>query len=219
VPGEKREAAARVQVLANRRDGDEFFRGAIPENAPAPAAASDPAAASGTAAQPAARVASKASFDAAPGRMQLRIAVQNAEGKTIDTIQQEVGVADMSQAGAVLSTPSVFRARTAREFQSLSRDPDPVPTALREFRRTDRLLVKFRAFSADAQAPEVTVRLLNRVGQRMTDLAAQPPAEPGGVYLLDIPLAGLSPGEYVIEVGSKGPSGPVTELIAIKVVS
>jgi hypothetical protein len=61
--------------------------------------------------------------------------------------------------------------------------------------------------------------MLNRVGQKMVALTAQPPADPAQPYQIDLPLAGLSPGEYVIEIRAKGVSGESTELIAIKVIS
>ena len=50
-------------------------------------------------------------------------------------------------------------------------------------------------------------------------VAASAPAEPSQPYQIDLPLAGLSPGEYVIEIRAKGVSGESTELVAIKVVS
>ena len=47
-----------------------------------------------------------------------------------------------------LTTPRVYVARTAREFQAIKADPAAAPTATREFRRTERLLVRL-----DAVAP------------------------------------------------------------------
>jgi VWFA-related protein len=216
IPGEKREDAARVQVLATGRGGEEYYRGPVPAESAAPAADA-PAAAP---AQPALRTGSKVSFDAAPGRMQLRLAVQNEKGQVLDTFQQEITLPDFSGTDVRLSTPAVLRARTAREFQAITRDADPTPTSLREFRRTDRLLIRFFAnVPGGASAAEVSARMLNRVGQKMVDLALQPPADPAQPYQIDLPLAGLSPGEYVIEIHAKGVSGESTELIAIKVVS
>jgi len=217
IPGEKRQEAASVQVLATGRGGEEYYRGPVPPESAAPPA--EPAAAAAPA-QPALRAGSKVSFDAAPGRMQVRLIVQNAKGQVLDTFQQEIGLPDFSGAEVRLSTPAVLRARTPREFQALSRDPDPVPTSLREFRRTDRLLIRFFAsVPGGASSAEVTARMLNRVGQKMVDLAAPPPADPAQPYQIDLPLAGLSPGEYVIEIQAKGVSGESTELIAIKVIS
>jgi hypothetical protein len=152
--------------------------------------------------------------------MQVRIVVQNDKAQILDSFQQDVQLPDFSGTDVRLSTPAVLRARTPREFQAITRDPDPVPTSLREFRRTDRLLVRFFAeVPGGASAAEVGARLLNRVGQRMVDLSAAAPADPSQPYQIDLPLAGLSPGEYVIEIRAKGVSGESTELVAIKVIS
>jgi hypothetical protein len=152
--------------------------------------------------------------------MQVRIIVQNDKAQVLDSFQQEVQLPDFSGTDVRLSTPAVLRARTPREFQAITRDADPVPTSLREFRRTDRLLIRFFAdVPGGASAAEVGARLLNRVGQKMVDLPAAAPADPSQPYQIDLPLAGLSPGEYVIEIRAKGVSGESTELVAIKVIS
>jgi hypothetical protein len=218
IPGEKRQDAARVQVLATGKGGEEFYRGTVPpESGDPPAEAAAPAAAP---AAPALRTGSKVTFDAPPGRMQVRVIVQNDKGQVLDSFQQEIPIPDFSGTDVRLSTPAVLRARTPREFQALSRDTDPVPTPLREFRRTDRLLIRFFAnVPGGASSAGIAVKLLNRVGQKMVDLPAAAPADPAQPYQIDLPLAGFSPGEYVIEIRAAGVSGEATELIAIKVVS
>ncbi|MCX6551089.1 MAG: hypothetical protein NTY02_08800, partial [Acidobacteria bacterium] len=220
IPGEKREDPARVELVAGTRTVT-FYRGPVPADAGANAPAAEPSPAAPPAgAVPSAplRSGSKVSFDAAPGKMTVRISVQNDKGQVLDSFQQEAVVPDFSQPHVKLSTPVVLRARTAREFQSITRDPDPVPTSLREFRRTDRLLIRVTAHGGGG-APELTAKLLNRVGQKMVDLAVQAPAEAGKPYQVDLPLAGLAPGEFVIELRAATPNGDATELIAIKVVS
>ena len=215
IPGEKRQDPARVQVLATGRGGEEYYRGSVPaEGAEAPADAAAPPA------QPALRTGSKVSFEVPPGRMQFRVIVQNDKGQVLDTFQQDIPVPDFAGTDVRLSTPAVLRARTPREFQAISRDPDPVPTSLREFRRTERLLVRFFAnVPGGASSVGVTAKLLNRVGQKMVDLTAAAPPDPSQPYQIDLPLQGFSPGEYVIEITAKGVSGESTELVAIKVIS
>ena len=216
IPGEKRQDAARVQVLATGKGGEEFYRGTVPPESEAPPADAPPAAA----AAPALRAGSKVSFEAPPGRLQVRVIVQNDKGQVLDSFQQEVPIPDFAGTDVRLSTPAVLRARTPREFQAITRDADPVPTSLREFRRTDRLLIRFFAVvPGGASSAQISVRLLNRVGQKMVDLAAVAPEDPAKPHQVDLPLAGFSPGEYVIEIQAKGVSGEATELIAIKVIS
>ncbi|MEI6668008.1 MAG: VWA domain-containing protein [Acidobacteriota bacterium] len=218
VPGEKRPEPARVALVATGAGREPYFRGAVPDAAPV--AAGGDAASPGAAPLPTGlRAPSKATFDVRPGKVQIRAAVETASGQVIDSAQQELVVPDFSDSKVMLSTPSVFCAHTPREMQTLLRGTDPTPSALRQFRRTDRLLIRFSAFGPRTSVPIVTVRLLNRVGQKMSDLATTPPDAPGGVYQVDLPLAGLSPGEYVIEVKASADGGDATELIALRVVS
>jgi hypothetical protein len=113
----------------------------------------------------------------------------------------------------------VFRSGTAREFQALAANPSPVPTASRDFRRTERLLVRFDAYAPGAEIPIVTARVLNRAGNGMADLQVRPPVSPSTFYQLDLPLAGFAAGEYLIEVKAKGVEGEATELVAVKITS
>jgi len=206
--GEKRQDVASVRLIASAR-GEELFNGTV---------LGDPAAAAtaGSGSTPPARTGVKVTFDAPPGRINVRVIALNDKGEALDGFQQEMTVPDFSQAQVRLSTPAVFRSRTAREFQALSRDADPVPTPARDFRRTERLLIRFDVHGGGA-SPEVTATLLNRLGQKMADLPVQAPAEPGRPYQLDVPLAGLSPSDYVIEIRVKGTPTDATELIAIKI--
>ena len=212
VPGEKRPEPARVSLVAASSSVGVYFRGSVPDTTAAGAPA-------GAAAAAGVRVPSKVSFDVRPGKLQLKTSIENAAGQVLDSAQQDVIIPDFSTQHVALSTPLVLCAHTARELQSLTRDPDPTPTALRQFRRTDRLLIRFSAYAGRAAAPTVTVRLLNRVGQKMSDLTVTPPGVAGEFYQVDLPLAGLSPGEYVIEVKTTGDGGEATELIAIRVIS
>jgi len=208
IPGEKRQDVASVRLMATSR-GDELFNGTLLGDSAAAAAAS-----AGSA--PPARTATKVAFDAPPGKMNIRVVVLNDKGEALDGFQQEMPVPDFSQGQVRLSTPAVFRTRTAREFQALTRDADPVPTSLRDFRRTERLLIRVGVHGGGA-SPEVSATLLNRLGQKMTDLPLQPPTEPGKAYQLDLPLASFSPGDYVIEIRAKGTPNDATELVAIKI--
>ena len=211
VPGEKRQDVASVRLVATAR-GEELFNGQVLSGG----VASEAPPASG--ATPAVRPASKVSFDAPPGKINVRVVALNDKGEALDGYQAEMAIPDFSQAQVRLTTPAVFRTRTAREFQALSRDADPMPTSLREFRRTDRLLLRFGVHGGGS-ASEVSASLLNRLGQKMTDLTLQPPAEPGKPYQLDLPLSSFSPGDYVIEIRAKGTPNDATELIAIKITS
>ncbi len=220
VPGLKRQEPERVSLMATDPGGYTYFRGKVPEGATdMPAAAPVAASPAGT---PSTRAPVRVVFDATPGRMDVRMAIENAAGQVIDTNQLQYVVPDLTEPKVAISTPAVFRARSAREFQAVSRDADPVPVAMREFRRTDRLLIRFRVYGPGAVAPTATARLLNRGGQSMADLAVQVLPNVDGSCQIDLPLSSMAAGEYLIEIRVKGPAaeaGEVTELIPMRITS
>jgi len=109
----------------------------------------------------------------------------------------------------------VLRARTAREFQQLKIDPDAVPVAGREFNRIEHLLVRVPTYGPAGTTPALSVHLLNRAGSAMNELKAEP-APKAGEQQIDLPLAALPPGEYVLEIKA-GDQGDATELVGFRV--
>jgi VWFA-related protein len=166
-----------------------------------------------------AQEAANVTFEAAPGSMQVRISVMSATGDALDVEVRDVRVPDLTAVRVALSTPAVFRAANAREFQVLAANAAPVPTAGREFRRTERLLVRFEVYAPGSEVPVVTVRVLNRAGNPMADVEARAPQPPSTFFQLDLPLAGFAAGEYLLEIKAKGASGEATELVPLKIAS
>jgi hypothetical protein len=162
------------------------------------------------------RGASRVSFDVAPGKIQLRISVEGAVSQVLDSETREISVPDMTSAQATLGTASVLRARTAREFQQLRTDGDAVPTAGREFSRTEHLLVRVPAYGPGGTTPALSVHLLNRAGSAMNELKAEP-APKAGEQQIDLPIAGLPPGEYVLEIKAGDQAGDAAELVGFRV--
>jgi hypothetical protein len=117
----------------------------------------------------------------------------------------------------MLSTPAVFSARTPRESRALSSDPDVVPTPDRQFSRTERLQIRFDAYAPGLAAPTVTARLLNRNGNEMSALTLQASAQHPGQHTIDLPLATLPSGEYLIEISAKGETGEATAMVAMRI--
>ena len=214
-PGVRRDEAARVSVTAMAPDGSAYFRGRVPDVTMASTA---PLQAAGTAGGgPVARGPAQVVFEAPPGPMQLRYSIENASGGVIDTDIREVAVPDLTAPQVQLSTPTVLRARTVREFRDIAADPHAVPSASREFRRTDRLVIRFDAYVL-AGTPEVTAKLLNRGGQAMLDIPVSTQAAGAG-YQVDMPLASMAPAEYLVEITAKGEAGDAKQLIAFRLVS
>jgi hypothetical protein len=117
-----------------------------------------------------------------------------------------------------MGTAELFRGRTVREYQQLKADPDAVPLAAREFSRTDRLFVRVSAYGPGGTTPAISAHILNRGGQAMSELTVTPSTK-AGVQQIDLPLAGVAPGEYVLEIKATGEGGEAKELVGFRVTS
>lgn len=210
-PGVRREQPGRLSVIAADTKGSLIFRGRVPdEEASAPSAVGT-AAPRASASAPASAGPYRLAFDAPPGPLELRMSVEVAGGRgVLDSEMRTIVVPDLESAPAALSTPRVYRARTARDVQAIARDADAVPLAGRDFSRADRVLIRFDVYG-DA-AP--TAALLNRNGQKMADLPVAAAAV-GGTHQVDLGLGAVAPGEYLIEIGV----GDSKELVPVRVVS
>jgi VWFA-related protein len=213
-PGDRpREEPARVSLMAIAPDGSPSFRGKVPDVALVSTA---PAAAAAAAGASALRTPSRVSFDVAPGKIQLRISVEGSAAQVLDSETREITVPDLTAAQAVIGTPSVLRARTAREFQQLRADGDAVPIAGREFNRIEHLLIRVPAYGPGGTTPELRVHLLNRTGAAMNELKAEPSPK-ASEQQIDLPLAALPPGEYVVEIKTGDKDGEATELVGFRI--
>ena len=163
-------------------------------------------------------VQARAIFDAPPGQLRLRMSIEDDTGQAIDSDVREIVVRDLS-APVVLGTPEVLRARTARDFRALADDPDAAPVASREFSRTERLLIRVAAYAPSGAGLALSAKLLNRKGQTMRNLAIQLEPSPSTRHQIDLPLAALAAGEYLIEVTAKSAAGEVKDLLEFRVTS
>jgi hypothetical protein len=119
----------------------------------------------------------------------------------------------------------VWVARSARDFTALMSAASPPPVATREFRRTDRMLIRFDAFAPGTVPPTVTAQLLNQQGTKMSDVTVAAAAgqaasaEASAPRLsIDLPLANLAAGQYLLEITANAEGQkPVTELVAFRV--
>ena len=196
------EAPARVMVTAVGPDGAPYFRGRVPEVAPA--------ATPGAGAAPAG--ASRATFEANPGKAQLRLSVEGSSSQVLDVETREIAIPDLTAADVMLGTPQLMRARTARDLQQIKGNPDAVPVAMRDFSRAERLVVRVPAYGPGDTTPAVSARLLNRNGQPMSDVPVGPSAAPD-TQEMELALAALAPGEYILEIKA----GEVSELVGFRV--
>ncbi len=205
-------AAARVSLTAVTADGRPLFRGRIPD---APAAAGGDGAAAGTMAKPARPAAGgSASFEVAPGPVQLRISVEGSRGEVLDAASRELNVPDFTSVQVSLGTPRLYRARTVRDLQALKANAQAVPTADRDFIRTERVFARVDAYAPGGMQPAVTARLLNRNGDAMSDIPVQ---MAGPTATIELTVTNLAPGEYLLELSAKTEAGSARELLAFKV--
>jgi hypothetical protein len=137
-------------------------------------------------------------FRVAPGALQLTISYRNSTGEVLDREIRTLTIPDPAATPLGLTTPAVFRSRTPLEWRSLRDAAAPTPTALRDFGRGDRLLVRVEAFGAAAGAAQATARLVNRRG---VDGAAIPVVARGeGRFEIDLPLASIARGEWLLAI-------------------
>tara|TARA_B100000586_G_C20031539_1_gene393524 strand:- start:81 stop:581 length:501 start_codon:yes stop_codon:yes gene_type:complete len=156
-------------------------------------------------------------FEAEPGPLRLDISVLGVSEQVIDDNVMTLVVPDFTATDLSLGSVRVFRAQNAFEMRQLRADPDPIPEAGREFRRTDRLLVRVEAYSQGSSEPKVAAKLLNRGGQSMADLPVQPSPVAASTYVLDLPLSSLAPGEYLIELTATVGDATDKQLLAMRV--
>lgn len=190
-----RHVPARVVLSALAADNSVLFEGAV--NATGPALIDDPATAP-----------SRAIFDVTPGRLRLRMSIQDVGQQVLDSDVRSITIRDM-RSGVLIGTPEVLRARNAREFRALD-TRQSVPVASREFSRAERLLVRFFTYPAEGSPLSVSARLLSRMGP-MRDLPIT--TGDGGINEIDLSLAGLAVGEYVVEVSASGTSGSAKDVV------
>jgi len=146
----------------------------------------------------------------APGRHQVRVGVKTADGKA-GSVYTYVDVPDfardaLTMSGLVFSTAPAPMHAPPGEFSGLL---PRLPTARREFRAADRVSVLVRAYRAEsnrsAPAPQMTARLTNASDQVVLTTTASVDAaswqtQRSGDYILALPVATLSDGEYLLTI-------------------
>jgi VWFA-related protein len=203
VPGDRvRRTVSKLEFQARSADGTVLFEGPVAPTGPM------------TIDEPAATPA-RVVFDAPPGRLRLKMAIEDAASTVLDQDVREMSVRDLKGDVAV-STPEILRARNAREFRTLVDGDSAVPVASREFSRTERLLVRFRAYGPAGTPPVVSAALLDRVGHVIRPLAISTEIV-DTARTIDLPLAGFAPGEYTIEVKAVSGAREASERTPIRI--
>jgi VWFA-related protein len=165
------------------------------------------------------RVAGQVTFAAPPGPLSVRLSAESGGGDALDTDSRDWVVPDFTGVESTVSTPRLHRARTARDVQTLKAATTLVPETGRSFSRIERLLVRFEVYGPGASAP--VLRLLNRNGDKMSEWpvtarAAGATGTPAG-YEAEVPLGGIAPGDYLIEIAPSPDPAAAKTLVAFRV--
>jgi VWFA-related protein len=206
VPGDRnRRYPARVQLSVKSADGTVLFEGPLQPTGP-------------SAMDEQGVTPSRAVFDAPPGRLRLQMSIQDMSTQLLDSDVRDLVVPDFGKPPVAIGTPEILRARNARDFRRIDAEA-AVPVAAREFSRAERLLIRFPVYGPAEATPSLTAKLLNRMGQTMRELAIAPPSTPAGSNEIDLPLAGLANGEYLVELTVKSTAGEAKDRVNFRVTS
>ena len=203
IPGDRSRTLApvRITLKASKPDGTLVFEGTVRPTGPTMAAepGDEPP---------------QAVFEAAPGRLRVQMSIEDAASRVVDTDVRDVVVGPLS-GPLVLGTAEVLRAGNARAFRALAADPAAAPAAGRVFSRTERLLIRVPVYAAD-QSASLTASLGSKPGAAMRALTVTRSSRPD-LYEVDLPLAGLAAGDYVVELTAKSPAGGANDIVAFRV--
>lgn len=171
---------SRVSLSVTTMDGASVFRGVV--------------SASGRE-QAAATTRPLLAFDAIPSTLLVQMEVLDIAGRVLDRDARDLVV--NAFAGAVsFGTPSVFRARSARELRVID-DGEVAPVASRLFSRAEHLVVRIPVAGAGAAAT-VRARLQSRFGADLRQLPVRVGVGDAGAVQVDVALAGLASGGYAV---------------------
>ena len=158
----------------------------------------------------------RAEFDAPSGRVQLDMTIFGMRGEKLDVDARDLEVPALKGTVPLLLPAILIATQSAREFREVSADLNAAPDPSRQFRRTERLVIRVPAYAGDTPVP-VTAILLNRLAQPMREIVAMP-GSGGEATQFDLPLAPLAPGEYFLQFHVKGPGGsPVGQRIPFRI--
>jgi hypothetical protein len=136
----------------------------------------------------------------------------------IDTDARDVSIPVPRANVPTLYPPAVLATQSAREFRDVSADPLAPPVPRREFRRTERLLIRASAVDPSGASMPVSAALLNRLRQPMQDIPPMRTDLPPGINQFDLPLAALAPGDYAVRLTATAPSGIASEYVVFRII-
>ena len=141
-------------------------------------------------------------FQTTPGRLQFDLTILQADGTKLDVGAQDFDVPNVRGANPVILPPQMLSAASAREFRDISADANAAPLPGREFRRTERLLLRIPTFEPAGNAVRCRRSSSTASAPCLTDSRRCQTRQGRTLTQFDLPLARFAPGEYSIEVAA-----------------
>ena len=140
-----------------------------------------------------------AAFEVAPGPFSMKYTALAEDKSAMDAWSQSLTAPDWGAASLAMSTPRFFLAQSLPELRAIRASPDPPPSAVRQFRRSDRVLVAVDCYTSQpGDMPLVQAHVLTREGKELTELPV--PALKYGSVLFELPVGSLGQGTYILRV-------------------
>ncbi len=157
------------------------------------------------------------SFRSGPGPLQLQLSLRDGAGTVVDEDRRSFTVPDLSAPNLALSVPMLLRTRTAAEARVLAGGAAATPFAGREFIRTERLFVRFSVYGESGSAAAVTAQLTNKSGKTLLELPLVPLAGGRTSYQVELPLASIARGDYLIVVAASHEEERARAVVPVRV--
>jgi hypothetical protein len=156
-------------------------------------------------------------FEVEPGPFALKYTALGEDGSTVDAWTQSYSAPDWDSAGLAISTPRFYLAQSIAELRAIRASPDPPPSAVRQFSRSDRVLVAVECYTARAgDVPVVQAHVLTREGRELTELPVPALGDKGSV-LFELPVGSLGQGTYILRVRATLGTEQVEDMTAIRI--
>jgi VWFA-related protein len=156
-------------------------------------------------------------FTLDPGEYELRYSARTADNSVADRWTQPLTVPDFASATVSLATPKIYRSKSLAEFRTIRAARDPVPAVVRQFGRTDRVLVDAECYTSGAgETPTVEAHVMTRDGRELTALPV--PDLVNGRARFELPVGSLGQGTYLLRVRAKLGATETELLTAFRIV-
>jgi VWFA-related protein len=157
-------------------------------------------------------------FPSPPGAVQVQTTVRESNGNVLDEDRRPFHVPDFSVADLAIGPPVLLRARTVAEARAIGAGQQALPFAGREFIRTDHLYVRFSVYGAAASRADVSARLTGKAGATLLELPVAKMVGAEDAYQIDVPLASIARGDYLIAVAAAHGDERTRALVPVRVV-